>query len=180
MRITNKYILFWGSIFSNFYPYETKEIKSEDVEPLNFKLDNDEWKTSEHYFMYQKAVFFHDLETAEKIKLCVRPEEAKRLGRQVKNFNDAEWEKVSFDIMYKAVYAKFSQNQRLKKQLLDENLQDKSFVEASPFDKIWGIGLHYNDKRCDNESTWLGDNKLGKVLDKVRSTLLTEQYDNRN
>ena len=173
IRITDKYILFWGSEFSNFYPYESKNIKTEDVKPLDFELDGNKWKTSEHYFMYQKAIYFHDYETANKIKLCIRPEEAKRLGKQVNNFDALEWNKVSFDIMYKGVYAKFSQNDKLRKIILDESLAGKSFVEASPFDRIWGIGLHYEDKRCDNSNNWLGENRLGKVLDKVRSALLS-------
>lgn len=96
MRVTDKFILFWGSIFSNFYPYENKEVKTKDVKPLDFKIDGFKWKTSEHYFMYQKAIFFKDYETAEKIKQCIRPEEAKRLGRKVKNFDNEAWEKGFF------------------------------------------------------------------------------------
>lgn len=175
MRVTDKYVLFWESEFSNFYPYEHKGIKTEDVEPLNFEADGYEWKTSEQYFMYQKAMFFHDFEIADKIKATVRPEEAKKLGRKIKNFNEEEWSKVSFDMMFNAVYAKFSQNERLKNILLDNKFKDKNFVEASPFDKIWGIGLHYDDKLCDDETNWLGENKLGKVLDKVRNTLLEKE-----
>lgn len=95
MRTTNKYILFWNGVFSNFYPYDTKTVKTEDVEPLNFELEGIKWKTSEQYFMYKKAIFFGDFETAELIKKAIRPEEAKKLGRKVKNFDDKKWSEVS-------------------------------------------------------------------------------------
>lgn len=171
MRITNKYILFWNGVFSNFYPYDSKKVKTEDVEPLNFQLENMKWKTSEQYFMYKKAMFFGDAQTAELIKNSTRPEDAKRLGRKVKNFDEKKWSQVSSQIMFDAVYAKFSQNEALKKYILDKRFDNKHFVEASPFDKIWGIGIHYNDRLCDNESNWLGENKLGKVIDLVRKEL---------
>lgn len=171
MRTTNKYILFWNGVFSNFYPYDTKTVKTEDVEPLNFELEGIKWKTSEQYFMYKKAIFFGDFETAELIKKAIRPEEAKKLGRKVKNFDDKKWSEVSSQIMYDAVFAKFSQNEELKSYILNKRFDNKHFVEASPFDKIWGIGIHYSDSRCDDESNWLGENKLGKVIDLVRENL---------
>lgn len=175
MRITNKYILFWGGILSNFYPYASKKIATDDVKPLNFKAEGIEWKTSEQYFMYKKAMFFGDLKTADLIKQTIRPEDAKSLGRKVKNFDEEKWRDISYQFMFEAVYAKFSQNNELKQFLLQDSFKNKHFVEASPFDKIWGIGLHYNDKKCDNASNWEGLNKLGQVLDDVRAKLLTNQ-----
>lgn len=174
MRITKKYILFWGGEFSNFYPYSKKNVAS-SVVPLNFTLENKVWKTSEQYFMYKKAIFFNDTEIAEKILHTERPEDAKKLGRQVKNFNADEWEKVSDEIMYNGVYAKFSQNEHLKKFILQPIFDNKHFVEASPLDRIWGIGLHYSDELCDDSKNWKGQNKLGKILDRVRQKLLIEK-----
>lgn len=174
MRITDKYVFFWGSMLSNFFPYENKSVETNSVKPLNFEKNGIKWKTSEHYFMYQKAIYFKDFETAKKIISATRPEVAKKLGRQVKNFNAEEWSKVSEDAMYMAVYAKFSQNKELRMALLDPKFDGKEFVEASPFDRIWGIGLHYNDEKCDDPNNWLGENKLGKILNKVRQALQNE------
>lgn len=52
-------------------------------------MDNAEFKTSEQYMMAMKAQLMRDLETAEKIMASTTPAEAKTLGRQVKNFNQA-------------------------------------------------------------------------------------------
>lgn len=65
---------------------------------------------------------------------------------------------------------KFSQNEYLKKKLLNPKWSDKGFVEGSPYDRIWGIGVHYKDA-SDDESTWRGENLLGKVLNEVRELL---------
>ncbi len=171
MRVTKNFVFFWGSIFSNFYPYENKSIATESVKPLNFEADGNVWKTSEQYFMWLKAMHFEAYDIAKKIEKCERPEQAKSLGRKIKNFDDEEWAKASNQCMYKAVFAKFSQCKELKEELLSPKYDGKEFVEASPLDKIWGIGLHFNDRACDNRENWLGQNKLGKVINKVREDL---------
>jgi ribA/ribD-fused uncharacterized protein len=57
-------------------------------------------------------------------------------------------------------------------KITDPVLEGKKFVEASPYDKIWGIGLGEADPKADDETQWLGENRLGKVLDEVRAKLL--------
>jgi ribA/ribD-fused uncharacterized protein len=44
-------------------------------------------------------------------------------------------------------------------------------VEASPLDKIWGIGLAANDPKAYDPCQWLGENLLGMVLERVRDHL---------
>lgn len=154
-NVYDNHVAFWGSCFSNFYPCE-------------FTLEGKTWKTSEHYFMWKKAIFFNDVETANKILEVEHPRDAKKLGRQVKGFNEEEWALVSFHIMYDGVYAKFSQNEDLKRALLNENFTGKHFVEGSPVDNIWGVGVSYEDPRVDDENNWTGKNWLGKILDIVR------------
>lgn len=65
--------------------------------------------------------------------------------------------------------AKFSQNPDLKEFLLGTG--DAVIVEASPYDKIWGIGLKANDERARNPETWRGENLLGFALMDVREEL---------
>ena len=91
------------------------------------------------------------------------------MGREVKNFNSDEWLKVSYQIMVDVNYAKWSSNIKLKQLLLSTG--DKTIVEASPFDKIWGIGLHWSDDRVLDEKKWEGMNLLGKCLMQVREKL---------
>ena len=112
MKVTDKYVFFWKEEpFCNF----TKcEIRTDDID------DETVFTSSEQLFMWYKAMFFNDEETAEKILKSTRSEEARKLGRLVKNYNDAEWNKVRVWYMHRAVLQKFMQNEVLKKQLLWE------------------------------------------------------------
>lgn len=126
---------------------------------------------TEQYFMYMKAIKFGDKEIAEEIlKKGENPKIAKNLGRKVKNYDDGVWNNVRYSVMRDACFMKFSQNEYLKKKLLNPKWSDKGFVEGSPYDRIWGIGVHYKDA-SDDESTWRGENLLGKVLNEVRELL---------
>ena len=152
-------LLFWGSLFSQWHMCQIVE-------------NGIKFKSAEHYMMYQKAILFNDLDSAEKILQSYSPREAKALGRKVKNFDSDEWMKVCQNYMYKGCYAKFTQNKELKKQLLDTG--DKTLVEASPFDSIWGIKLDANDLRAQNKETWQGTNWLGEILTKIKNELKNE------
>jgi len=136
---------------------------------IDFVVDNILYKTAEHYMMYQKAILFEDFESANKILNSNSPKEVQMIGREVKNFSEELWQKLSFDIVVKANIHKFAQNKELKNYLLSTN--NKILVEASPIDKIWGIGLKKDDIRATNQKEWLGENKLGFALMKVREEL---------
>ena len=158
LKIYDKHVAFWGSAFSNFYP-------------CHFQEGDWHWISSEQCFMAKKAEYFKDTEILEEILKAETPEKAKKLGRKVKNFDAEKWSKVCFDKMYDAVYAKFSQNSDLKELLLSSDFEDKSFVEGSPFDGIWGVKMDWRNPDIDNEENWQGQNLLGKVLNKVREDL---------
>ena len=66
-------------------------------------------------------------------------------------------------------YLKFSQNEIFKQKLLETG--NRILVEASPVDKIWGVGLDENDENILDESKWKGQNLLGKALMEVRKML---------
>ena len=124
--------------------------------------------------MYFKAKHFKDEKIAELIKKSTHPQRAKNLGRQVANFNSEEWDKVSMRYMFLAVYKKFSQSEYLRNRLLEH--KNKIFVEGSPYDKIWGVGLHYTEDRILNPSNWKGENKLGRVLNFVINELERNEH----
>jgi ribA/ribD-fused uncharacterized protein len=127
------------------------------------------YSCAEQYMMHQKAMMFNDLETAEKILECDSPKEQQALGRIVKNYDQALWDERKEDIVYSGNIAKFSQNSDLLKLLNDTG--DKLLVEASPIDKIWGIGLDEDDAAKTPKEKWRGQNLLGKCLTKVRNDL---------
>lgn len=157
--VYDKHVAFWGSEFSNFHK-------------CKFTYLGIEFKSSEQAFMYEKALYFRDNETAELILKAETPKEAKKLGRQVKNFNSERWSQVCEHIMYNVVLAKFCQNEYLSQLITREDLLDKTFVEGSKYDSIWGCGIEYNNPIIDNEEEWKGKNLLGKVLGRVREFLL--------
>ena len=157
MRITEKYVFFWNGIYSQWY-----------IAPMT--IDGIEYNSCEQYMMHQKALLFGDEETAELIMQEKNPREQKKYGRMIKNFDRAEWDKNCLAIVYEGNFAKFSQNHLLKEEMLATN--DRIFVEASPVDFIWGVGLGEEEPDIDNPSFWLGLNLLGQALTLVKQELL--------
>ena len=127
---------------------------------------------SEAVMMWLKACLFGDTEVADRIYWLQEPKGVRDLGRLIKPFDQALWEEHREAVMYETVYAKFSQNDHMKASLL--LTADKILVEASPYDKIWGVGLAPNDPLVLDEANWKGLNLLGKALMAVRATLLAE------
>lgn len=125
----------------------------------------------EQYMMYGKAALFKDWGIAAKIMETSDPSRHKSLGRQVKGFVDFVWQQHCREIVRQGNLHKFSQNDNLRRKLLATG--DRTLVEASPKDTIWGIGLASNDPRALNPSQWRGTNWLGEALMQVRKELRT-------
>ena len=151
-----KFTFFWSGPFSQW-------------ESSVFKIDGVKFVTAEQYMMYKKALLFHDYKTCGKIMRTSEPREQKAYGREVKNFNRDVWNKHCKGFVYEANYAKFTQNQDLLKKLLATG--GTTLVEASPYDKIWGIGLKESDPKAKSRDTWEGKNWLGEVLTDVRDNI---------
>lgn len=134
-----------------------------------FVIDDMIYPTAEHYMMAQKALLFGDNGIFHQIIHAKHPKQAKDLGRQVSNFDEKTWNKKRVDIVMTGNLAKFSQHNDLKTFLL--NTGKRILVEASPVDKIWGVGLAQDDDRIHNPLTWQGLNLLGFALMNVRDKL---------
>jgi len=143
----NKYTFFWNGIFSNWHK-------------ANFKVDGIIFNCGEQFMMYKKAMLFNDIETSEKILDEKYPRNQKKLGRLVKNFNTKIWSDLCYDIVKDGLREKFNQNPEMKAYLL--SCKDTFIVEASPEDRIWGIG-YTEFEALDNINDW-GQNLLGKML----------------
>jgi ribA/ribD-fused uncharacterized protein len=161
MKKTDKFTFFWKSneCFSNWY-------MSDFTNDLPNKI---KYNCSEQCFMHQKALLFGDEDVAKQILKTKHPRDQKVLGRTVKNFDASLWELMAKKLMYEVNKLKFTQNPELFKQLIDTG--NTLIVEASPFDKIWGIGMDENHKNVENKSLWLGTNWLGEVLTQLREDL---------
>lgn len=154
---TDKYVFFYGGVFSQWYMYD-------------MFIDGVKYNCAEQYMMAMKAMTFDDTASLLKIMQSPSPADQKAIGRKVKNFNAAMWDCVAKNYVEKANYVKFSGD--LKPYLLETG--DREIVEASPTDKIWGIGLATSDPRCLDKSQWQGKNWLGECIMRVRETLKEE------
>ena len=126
----------------------------------------------ETYMMYHKAILFDDLDIADQILGSAEdPKAVKALGRQVNGFDQATWDEKKFEIVVRGNRQKFRQNEKLNKLLL--KTEGRELIEASPMDKIWGIGFG-KENAPKNKRRW-GKNLLGKALMQVRAELLSEQ-----
>ena len=119
--------------------------------------------------MHQKALLFGDHTIADKILKASSASVQKKLGRQVMGFNQMVWEAECQRIVYEGNLAKFTQNEELLTAL--RATRGTTLVEASPDDRIWGVGLAEEDPRIRNRRTWRGTNWLGEILTHLREDI---------
>ncbi len=163
---TNTHVLFYGHtpnkigihIFSQWFPVKFTEYFNKNTFI--------EYENSEQYMMAHKALLFGDDYHFDKIMETTDPAIMKKLGRKIKDFDQDIWDAHKFDIVTEGNRLKFGQNPNLMKRLLET--ENKTIVEASPHDKVWGIGLKACDAIKIPENKWLGQNLLGKALMLVR------------
>ena len=130
------------------------------------------FQNCETYMMYHKAILFNDVPIANQIlKAAKDPKQVKALGRKVKGFNHSTWDEKKFEIVVAGNREKFKQHAKLREQLLET--EGKDIVEASPMDRIWGIGFGKKNA-LKSKAAW-GENLLGKALMQVRDELLAEK-----
>lgn len=159
---TKDYVLFLTSEFSQWFP---SDFVSKEGQKFN---------SAEQYMMYSKAKLFGDDETAEKILVAETPDQQKKLGRLVKNFDKDVWDAHAQEIVYQGNYYKFTQNPHLWNVL--ERTTGKELVEAAHYDPIWGIGLKADDPLAADKANWKGKNWLGGALTKLRDDLIAQKF----
>ncbi len=158
-----------------FYGHDPKKVGDKAVfsqwymKP--FMVDGHRYNCMEQYMMSEKALLFKDMDILKQILSSHDPATCKKLGRKVRNFDSEKWNEHSQNIVFKGNYAKFSQNPRLKELLLATG--DKVLVEASPFDKIWGIGMR-ESKPAQDHRNWRGKNQLGYTLTRVKKAIIAD------
>ena len=161
--MSNEFIFFWGenSYLSNFF-LDTP-----------FILNGIYYISSEHYFMETKASTWPTNKNKYLQELILKSptgKQAKSYGIQVEGFNEEVWNKIKFNVMKIGITEKFNQNPFYLNKLLETG--NKILIEASPYDKIWGIGM--NEKKFltldskEQENILKERNLLGKALMEVR------------
>ncbi|CAB1119356.1 unnamed protein product [Ectocarpus sp. CCAP 1310/34] len=153
-------LLFWKppSVFSQWTPsaFDVLGVRYSCGEPL---------------MMSEKAKLFGDMTSYDKIMAATDPKTHKFLGRNVRPFDYAEWEHRREEIVLTGSYAKFARNHDMKHHLLETGT--RLLAEASPFDRVWGIGMSACFPDASDSSKWAasGKNLLGKALKEVRRLL---------
>jgi ribA/ribD-fused uncharacterized protein len=172
VKTTDTHVYFLTGPFSQWHP-------SKFITPVGGTDVMLEFNCGEQYMMAEKALFFGDTETFKKI-MAVQPvagrpfievpKKQKALGRTVKPFVEEKWTKeVATGIVFAGNLPKFSQNPGMMQELLDTG--DRHLVEGASYDRIWGVGLAWDDPAILDEANWLGTNWLGEVLMDVRTVL---------
>jgi ribA/ribD-fused uncharacterized protein len=162
-----EYLFFWGHTPSKDGSVNKSCFSQWFVAP--FRIDGILYPTAEHWMMAGKARLFNDHVTVAKILEAGDPKSAKALGRQMQGFKEDIWKANSRQLVTEGNIAKFPQNEDLKRFLLGTGTQ--VLVEASPYDRIWGIGLGADDPKAQHPSTWQGKNLLGFALMDAREAI---------
>jgi ribA/ribD-fused uncharacterized protein len=162
-----KYLHFWGHT-----PRRDGTIGASCLSqwwPSPFEVDGVRYATAEHWMMVSKARLFGDAEAERKAIEAGSPGAAKAAGRLVRGFDDAIWQRERFTIVRSGSVHKFGQDAALRDFLLATG--DRVLVEASPLDRIWGVGLAADDERARDPARWRGLNLLGFALMEAREEL---------
>ena len=156
VTMTDAFVFFWAGWPSQWHP-------------CTFTVDGVTYTCAEQFMMAEKAALFGDDAVRAKVLASTDPRKQKALGRQVRNFDHDRWTAACRDVVHRGNLAKFGHDAELRGRLLATG--DRRLVEASPVDRIWGIGLAADDPRAADPSQWRGTNWLGEALDRVRQAL---------
>ena len=140
-----------------------------------FEVAGVQYHTTEQYMMASKASLFGDEEVLQEIMTADTPYDYKKLGRKIRGFEQEPWDAKKYEIVVEGNKAKFGQNPDLKEFLLSTG--DALLAEASPYDKIWGIGLDREQAMNGSVEQWQGENLLGCALMDVRDWLRNESLE---
>ncbi|KAF8156723.1 DUF1768-domain-containing protein [Crassisporium funariophilum] len=173
------YVFFWKT--NEVHGWGSQWLASPFTAHIKFSADEDSsaeettFPSAEHYMMVRKALLFHDTPSARSILAVPGVSSAsmalvKSLGRQVSNFDEAAWVAAREGIVLQGNLLKFRQNAGLREKLLATG--EKRIVEASPRDRIWGIG--FGEKNALRERERWGLNLLGRALEETRRVLRLE------
>jgi ribA/ribD-fused uncharacterized protein len=162
-----KYLHFWGH-----RPLPDGRIGASCLSqwwPSPFTVDGVEYATAEHWMMAAKARLFGDPEGERRVLAAGHPSQAKKAGRLVRGFDEAMWRRERFGIVVEGGVHKFAAHDDLRGFLLGTG--ERVLVEASPVDRVWGIGLAAGDEGASDPERWRGPNLLGFALMEARRRL---------
>jgi ribA/ribD-fused uncharacterized protein len=137
--------------------------------PSPFTVEGVTYATAEHWMMAGKARLFRDAEAERRALAAGHPARAKKAGRLVRGFDEDLWARERFRIVVEGSVHKFAAHPELREFLLGTG--ERVLVEASPVDRVWGIGLAADDEAAADPERWRGANLLGFALMEARDRL---------
>lgn len=164
MRVTDTQVLFWGGppsqwFKSGFEGYLPEIVEKDGRRSLRKAAAPRKFSSAEKYMMMAKASIFND---AVQLELMAKSHDVKALkahGRDVLGFNQEIWDSVCIPIVTIGTYYKAVQSDDM--WAFTNDMGEREYVEGSPHDDIWGVGLAWNDPKIEDKANWRGENKLG-------------------
>ena len=150
-----------------------------EINPLSnfhdapFVHDGTRYISSEQFIQANKAKYFGDSITQELILGCTTSLGCKILSKQIRNYEDAKWDKVACSVCYPGLQAKFQQNPHAMDTLIRKT-GNKRIVECAT-DRRWATGIPLNNPNCLDETKWTSQGILGQMLESIRSDILNCQ-----
>ena len=136
------------------------------------RIDLQTYCSTEQFYQSEKASFFNDDITHNKILAENDPYKISDLGKRIKNYDESLWKPHVRQTLLKANRAKYEQVPIARSLLLSTN--DLPLGEATK-NPVFGIGLHVNDPKALNIDNWSSDGNLfGEILAQIRSELQTK------
>jgi ribA/ribD-fused uncharacterized protein len=200
IRMTDTHIYFWGSVLSNWHQggnfkgsialrwlvNKLESLKNDesttikvDIPPRNSRASqlilNHSFNCGEQFMMASKAWLFDRSPEATVLRSILaskKPVDQKALGRKVPGFNEKVWDMVSNRVVVASQLARAAVDPKLA--IIYNTSGTRMFVEGSPYDNIWGVGVRWDDKRIENTRNWKGKNKLGECH-RIARNLFREQ-----
>lgn len=138
-----------------------------------FVIDGMSYGCCEQFMMAEKARIFNDQDALDQVMTTQDPKTQKAIGRRIRGFEQDAWNSFCRGIVYRGNLAKFTQNDELQALLIATGIRE--IVEASPGDRIWGIGLSADHPDACHPSRWKGTNWLGTAIMQIRAKIVSGQ-----
>ncbi|MDR7383654.1 NADAR family protein [Promicromonospora iranensis] len=162
-----KYLHFWGHQPETDGTAGKGSLSQWFVAP--FEVAGERYATAEHWMMAEKARLFRDPDAERAAIDAPNPALAKAAGRAVRDFDGDVWARERFEVVVRGNVHKFAAHPDLQEFLLRTG--SRVLVEASPRDRVWGIGMGAKNENAENPAAWRGLNVLGFALMEARERL---------
>lgn len=165
-----KFLFFWGH--TPTADWRVTESCFSQWWSCRFTVDGVTYSCAEQFMMAEKARMFSDTAMLKAILNANHPKEMKAFGRAVQGFDKERWDNACYEIVVRGSVEKFRQNPELMDFLV--GTKNRILVDASPRDRIWGIGMGKQNPDAENPMKWRGTNLLGFALSEARNRLMSE------